>query len=187
MSLCRRWIQEIQGKEPPPPEQRSSCSAKNRAVDTDPPVLGHWSTPQLCSCRFGSINWEKEWKNYRIASPRKYFQPFRWPHHWRAGQKNPRDCWQKVFIFQRSVLFLNPSKSLIVIFKYHLGLKYNMTLTLFITLQFKLNPQGQHAWLYFVLWSPQKAPLGARGCLSLWHSGEVTKENSRAYFGTRIG
>lgn len=90
---------------------------------------------------------------------RKYFQPLRWPHHSRAGQKNPK-VWIKV-----CVLFFDPSESqtFIINYSYHLDLRYNITLILFITLQFQINPQGQHTWLDLCFAITTKGAAGHAG------------------------
>lgn len=64
MSLCRRWMQGIQGKVSTRREQklqsRDHIAAKSRAVGVDPPLLGDYSTPCLYSCKFQRTNQEKE-------------------------------------------------------------------------------------------------------------------------------
>lgn len=82
---------------------REHLTAKNRAVGVHPPVLGDCSTPRLCSCKFQSANWEKQWINYSIASLREYYQPLKWPHHWRAGKKNPKGIAGKKSVSSKEV------------------------------------------------------------------------------------
>lgn len=140
-------MQEIQGKSPPAAVQRAPrCQEQScGCAPTCPRGLQHTLAVlmQIPECKLGKgVNKLQDCLTERIFPTLQMATSLK---SWKKESKG--DCWQKVCVFQ-SVFFLNSSESQTIIkYSCHLDLNFNMTLILFITLQFKINPQGQHTWL----------------------------------------